>query len=390
MLFAKKIMSVGMAVTLLFMSGCSGRSGKTGGSPQAVTGEMISTDKLGADIKSALSQEYDQFVISDNCVSFAAENLYECEFVTKKDFSKNYSEVFQNTAGITDIKKEYLTVDNDYMGDGYVYDDPETRQYAAISDSGFVSFFNGEMYHVDFNSFPIKALYINGSENWSGDESEFEFNGLDFSVEESVEISKRWINEHWVEYEPDFDFVPSHIFKLSSGESDVLAVVMNKYYNGVKLSSCDKTDIPESAIYERIRNSQIKVYITGNGEVCAFTTCDSSLSANKKSEIGECISLSDAFAAIEESFSEYNKLDVISVNLKYILSHEIDSSDESYTDENVADSTELVWEFLIKPYYPDFSKSNKTSCANFLYINVNAITGEINFELDSLSREMAV
>lgn len=49
-------------------------------------------------------------------------------------------------------------------------------------------------------------------------------------------------------------------------------------------------------------------------------------------------------------------------------------------DVGTPNSANLVWEFLIKPGYPDF-ENGVTSVSDFYYINVDAATGEIDFKL---------
>ena len=249
----------------------------------AETKKIVSVSDLKSDMDAALSKEYKQFILSDNCHSSVPDKLYDCTFTTKKDFSDKHLEIFENTLGISPIDEKYLREDDDYMGDGYVYDNSATKEYAAISDSGFVSFFSDEMYKVDFGAFPIKALYVNGDENWCGEKSEFDLNGADFSVEKAVDICDKWIAEKWQKYEPDFDFVPSHIFKLQNGDSQIMAVKTNKYQEGVKLSGCDMLNLEyDTPVYTQVRNSEMTIYINKQGKVIAMTPGGSSLSAGEK------------------------------------------------------------------------------------------------------------
>ena len=54
------------------------------------------------------------------------------------------------------------------MGEGYVYDNPEEKKYAGISDNGSVSFFVGDMFHPDFE-YPIKQVFVYGSSGWNSE-----------------------------------------------------------------------------------------------------------------------------------------------------------------------------------------------------------------------------
>jgi hypothetical protein len=354
--------------------------------------EIISVDSLADDIQTALSQDHGQFSLSESCNVNIPEALYKCTFITNKDFAENYKEVFSSVAGIDEIKSEYLTKDSDFMGDGYVYNDPESQVYAAISDSGFISMYSGEMYSADFGSFPIREIYVNGMDNWSGTASQFDFNGTDFSVEKAVSICENWIGEKLENYEIGIEYKPLDIFRIENESgNEILAVEFEKYYNGVKLSSFDDYDIPDTdESYTAVKNSSMEFFITGDGEISAFTTGTGSLSPNNQSQLSECISLTSAFKLIEDKFSDYNELDVIGVNLKYVLKYNVESAFEMPLEENVENKTELVWEFTIDPKYPNFDESDETSVPCFLYINVNAETGDIDFLLNSAGRSRGV
>lgn len=345
--------------------------------------EKVSVEEIKDDIEQAMSREYAQFIMDDNVNYTVPTKIMDCTFFTKKDFAQNYESVFLSVTDSEKLNEKYLIKDDDFMGEGYVYDNPEEKKYAAISDSGFVSFFNGVMYNADFSSFPIKQVIVNGSSEW---DSDFDFNGMSFSVDKATEICNKWIEEKWVQYEPDLTFKPSHICIINDGKEDIITVTYNKYYNGIKLCECDKSIMPpDIGIYEQIRNSGLIIFITKSGIVEGFTSGLSSLEVKDNEEISEIMSLTSALDFVEYKFSEYNKYDVVGVNLKYILIYESETN-ASFCDENVSNKVKLVWEILIKPDYPDLKKADISSIPDFLYINVDAVTGELDFELNPAER----
>lgn len=368
--------SISILLTALLLVGCSGTSDKN-----TVELSKIPLYELETNISQAISCEYEQFSISDNITVTIPSKIMDCDFVTKSDFSKNYKDVFLKITKSEKLNEKYLIKDDDFMGEGYVYDNEEEKKYAAISDSGFISYYEGDMYRADYNSFPIEQILIYGSDTWNSD---VEFNGNKTNAEEILKMSNEWLDENWAIYEPDFSFKPYFICTINSGAEEIVAVSYNKYYNGIKLCSCDDFDIPfDSDTFDQIRNSEIKVYITKNG-VQAFTSRNSSVNPVDKAEVSEVLSLTSVMKMLEKEFSGYKEYNVIGINLKYVLTYEVTmSQDGSYSyDNGVTNDARLVWEILIKPDTIVFS-DGKTNFSQLQYINIDAQTGEIDYCLDT-------
>lgn len=348
---------------------------------EAPNGDLryIGLDEARAELENAFGDIRTPFVMDNGGSYHVPEKLYDISFETYKGRT-DYDSALRSLLGEYDPSKQ--KVDSDLLGEGMVYDDPEKSVYAAFSEGGFCSFYKDELYSRAMYESVIRDIFLVDTDDGS---KEFEFNGRLTNVKEMTDKATAWLSDFDRINADGFSYVPSHVFWLENDGKDYLSIIFDRYYEGVKLSSCDNSQIPgpPGQHYTMTRNFNAAVYIDSSGEVSAFTTGSNLVCCTDKKEIDRIISPSSAFEILEKEFSTRLDLELVSVQLKYLLTYDYFCETESdvFVDAGVPNSARPVWEFFIKPGYPDMSDNRVTTVSDFYYINVDALTGEIDFEL---------
>lgn len=352
----------------------------------------IPVSDLQSDMNKAISKDYEQFIISDSCYINAPESISDCTFTSKSDFADKYREVFKNLAGINECKDKYLSKDNDEnMGQYYIYDDESNRQYAAITNSGFSSFYTNEMYDSLKYDSTINDVVTLGTDEWKN--KKISINNKEITAEQVAVFGEKWLNEKWKQYEPNFDFEVIQVISFVNNENNMINLRAIKTYKGVRLCYSDDIVLPpdETEIfYTATRNSEISLSLSDSDKVSGFSTGYSTFDkAILKEDRKDIISAQSAMKIAEEKFSGFNELEVVSVSLKYLVLSEVYYSpilnDDGSLTNNVSDvkqnfTTKAVWELLIKP---DMTLGeNRSSYPEFLYINIDVDNGDVTYMLD--------
>lgn len=371
----KKLISIIISAVLL--CSCSLYYDESG----STAPDTLPLAQAGEDITAALSKQYSNLVISPDVFSSVPKALYKPLFTSKSGFSENAGSIIPDLLyPFTPAEDAYQTDDDDGSKSIYVYD-TENKQYCCVRDCGSFCLFKDEMFDMAFLEGRICCNLLRGEQGYG--QAVLDKDAPAHTVPWAEGIARDYVNAHIAKYLAPFELVPCEVRTLKTESGAFFRVRFCYFLDGVKLcayDSFDNTD-EDAKSFTFAANSSLDVYINSSGEVHGFSAGTYTLDVEKNEQLTDIIPLSRALMLVQEQFSDRLELDVVSVSLKYIIST---TQKENYLKYNITalpHDARAVWELLILPPQPDFEGGYVTSVSQPYYINVDALTGEIDLFL---------
>ena len=343
--------------------------------------EFISADQVAKDALETIKSEHAQFDLTEVKDIQIPSELYILS-LKKNNELKNTDDVFEIFEGADIWGKCEIQKSVDQQGIEYreIHDDV-IKYYLTNGSDGFLAYLSPVSYEDSFNTQFINMGAFHVGRNDAFDTS-YELFDKKYPVGDAIADVNKWLIEKYKKIEPDYDCEVKDVIVREYDEKCFYQFNIEKKYKGIPLISSrnifrfneNYTD-PNDAIITVMLCSRMMAMMYNASEINTFTNEGCILSPVEQGMYDKIISLSSALYYCERYFSEYNKIKVSEIGLKYAI---FPTGNKNEFDGR------LMWEFLIDVPVEEYCPQNTPNTYGYIYkyIYVDAVTGEIYYDFN--------
>lgn len=370
----------------------------------------ISPEEMSADIETALSRSYSNFVLREGIKVELPEEYILCDFTfasgrtanaeetakryfdeetlerVKPEYTGSQPLVFNETVVDENGETEERTTESAYSRPAaYGFHSEEERAHFYLLDNGFLCFFKPELFDDFFNGGERMGIYhVDRGDDLS---DAYQLSDGEMSVQQAADFTRKWLDKNYSDLEPDYEIRVKTIIPRRNDQGEYsFDIKAEKLYKGIPLDELYMLMDTETSSFKYI-TQDILLQIRSSKDIGAFTTGIGTVVPNETGRLGQIISLSSAMGYLEHTFTDFFEPKEISdINLKYTLTPEYDSAGQQRVDDcGVHCRGHLVWEFVMD-YDPEMIERKPGDSfqdgdlRTFIYID--AETGDMDFEFD--------
>ncbi|WP_028508792.1 hypothetical protein [Ruminococcus sp. NK3A76] len=358
----------------------------------------IPVSELEEDANAAINKSYEQFKFREGMTVSVPDEIELLSFTQTEGFEKEHTDIFgklfdgETLERVTPDNTPFITqgADEKYAIPTYGFHDEELKKHCYIHSDGFFAFFVDEAFTDPENGECIDLCFVDREADAA---KSYDLGGEQVTISQAAEFAQRWCDEYYAPLEPDLDIKVKYI-GVYQNDSGVISYDMTavKLYKGIELES-DVTIINDEHDLMKNVTSKLELVMRKKDSICFFTNGNGIVIPEQKGKVNELISLSSILDYLSAQLADlYNDIEITEISLRYTLepeTYDFVHGEQYYFPENKYNSSP-TWEILIdipKENRPTGYQSEDRLVAYFL---VNAVTGEIVFDLETWNDEKAV
>ncbi len=362
--------------------------------------KYIDIAKITEDFENALKNEYGHFELSKEIFIPNHKEIYAMEFEYVDNFCKNADEIFKIFFENEVLKNQTIINDNTNprMVTKKFYND-EDAVYCCVGNNGFTAMLQPSAFR---NSFSRTDTVIKTYHMDRGEISNDVYTLLDgeCTIDEAVSFVNEWLNTKWKRFENYYDFSVKTLMVKELNGKHYFDFVIEKYYKGIPLNEISDPVISEDENgypYVKHTYSNIRINMMNCREISLFTNETGIIKPTDSVAIDSIISLGTVLKLCETTITDFQKIEISDINLKYSLLPQynylgeetvygnaiIVNSKESDTQAGVRVTSRPVWEIIIDVSSSEYGDSSDFNIYGDIkkYICVDAQNGEMYYKL---------
>ena len=393
----KSIISAALAICLA-LSFCACTLFKKDDSSSEAGFVKIPVSELEADANAAINKSYEQFKFREGLKVSLPDEIELLMFTQTEGFDVEHTEIFDRLFDGQTLEKakpeysDFITQGGDekYAIPTYGFQNAELQKHCFIHSSGFFAFFVDEGFTDPENGECIDLCFVDREADRA---KSYDLCGEQVTISQAADFAQKWVDENYAYLEPDLDIKIKYI-SVCQNDSGVISydITAVKLYKGIELES-DVTIFDSD--HELMKNvtSTLKLVMRKKDSICFFTNGNGIVLPKSEGKAQELISLSSIMDYLSVQLADlYNDIEVTEIGLRYTLepeSYDFEHGEQYFFPGNKYNSSPH-WEILIDIPKENRPSSYRSDSRLVAYILVNAVTGDISFDLDPWNDEVAV